>query len=510
VAVLPEGTSLKHGTFVVERLLGRGGFGEVYLARQPRMERAVAIKVLTPAIAADESGLLRFKREALAAGSLSHPHVLPVHDFDYDDAADVWFLAMQYVPGGRTLSDRVGVPLLPHEAARLISAVASALDAAHALGIVHRDIKPANVLLDGDRPLLTDFGIAFLATTIGITATGTSIGTPVYMAPEQVLGHPVDARSDQYSLAVMAYQLLSGDLPFRGDPHSVMYQHVHAAPPPLREDRPALLAKLEAVLLRALSKQPRDRYESCGDFAAALTAAAPVQSASETIAASPGGTLSSTPSLTTRVSRPEAAMRTRAPRFGPPRLAALVGLAGIAALLVVVLLTSRTTPSPDFVVGVASPSSADATRAPAGAPPAPSPLVGGAAFVFATEVDGNGVARNAGTSFDFGSSDIYAVFPTSGRLPRLRVYHPTPGADDYYAYLEPAPGETGVSLGWRWFLNGQEITRFRYATEPMGPGDYVWLQMFNRSGPVLQPGTYAVTVEVNGEPIGTNRLEIQR
>lgn len=274
--VLREGTSLKHDTFIIIRQLGRGGKGEVYLARQPRMGRDVAIKVLSGMAAQDPQALARFQREALAAASLSHPNVLAVHDFDFDDGAGAWFLAMQYIPGGHSLAQRLGKALELEEVTRIVAGVADALDAAHARGIVHRDVKPDNILLDGERPLLSDFGIAHLASMEGITAAGYSVGTPLYMSPEQWSGKPVGAQSDQYSLAIVAYELLAGRAPFDGEPVALAVHHLKTPPPRLRATNPSIPAAVEAVLLKAMSKQPEARFRSCGEFAGALAAATAV------------------------------------------------------------------------------------------------------------------------------------------------------------------------------------------------------------------------------------------
>lgn len=273
--VLREGTALKRGTFVVASLIGRGGFGEVYLARQPRMDRQVAIKVLTPSVGEDQDILRRFEREALAAGSLMHPNVLPVFDFDLDEETGVWFLAMQYVPGGRTLKDLLGPPLDLEEVARIVASVGSALDAAHARGIVHRDVKPANVLMDGERPMLTDFGIAHLGSLTGLTGAGMAVGTPAYISPEQALGRAVGPRSDQYSLAVMTFEMLTGRLPFSGDSVSLVMQHVNSPAPPVEQFNPQVPAGARLAISRGLGKNPEDRYDSCTSFAAALLETAP-------------------------------------------------------------------------------------------------------------------------------------------------------------------------------------------------------------------------------------------
>jgi eukaryotic-like serine/threonine-protein kinase len=273
MAVLQPGTKLKHGTFEIVSLLGSGGFGEVYLGRQSRVERDVAIKVLHPHIGANADMVVRFQREAFSAANLAHPHVLTVFDFDFDDSTGAWFLAMQYVPGGRTLRDVLGPPRSVAETVYLIEGVAGALDAAHARGIVHRDVKPENVMLDGNRVLLTDFGIAHLSEMSGLTAVGLTIGTPAYMSPEQAMGHPVGARSDQYALAVMVYEMLAGRLPFQGEPVAQMVQHASVEPPPLETFNPEIVPSARAAVARALSKNPDDRYSSCTAFIDALRVA---------------------------------------------------------------------------------------------------------------------------------------------------------------------------------------------------------------------------------------------
>ncbi len=270
---LAAGTTLKRGTFEIVSYLGRGGFGEVYLARQTRIERDVAIKVLLPHVSENADVVTRFQREALAAATLLHPNVLTVFDFDFDEEARAWFLAMQFVPGGRTLRNLLGSPLSLAEVLPLVEGIAGALDAAHARGIVHRDVKPENVLLDGQRPLLADFGIAHLATMTGMTATGFAVGTPAYMSPEQAAGKPVSPKSDQYALSVIVYEMLAGRPPFVGDPISLIMQHSNAVPPPLASFNPGVGAAARAAILLAMSKNPDDRYESCLELVHELEAA---------------------------------------------------------------------------------------------------------------------------------------------------------------------------------------------------------------------------------------------
>jgi hypothetical protein len=240
------------------------------------MNREVAIKVLNPNLSDDPEVVERFQREALAAAALRHPHVLPVFDFDFDEDADVWFLAMQYVPGGRTLKDRMGLPMDVDETTRILLGVAGALDAAHSRGIIHRDVKPANVLIDGDHAALADFGIAHLGNMTGITQTGMAIGTPVYMSPEQAMNRPIGPAADQYSLGIMAFEMLTGRPPFVGDSLALVMQHVNSPPPGVSQFNAGVALTAAAAVARALSKNPEDRFPSCTDFVRALAPATTV------------------------------------------------------------------------------------------------------------------------------------------------------------------------------------------------------------------------------------------
>jgi Protein kinase domain len=239
----------------------------------------VALKILAPAAAADEAFRRRFIRESRAAAAVDDPHIIPV--FEAGEADGVLFLAMRYVPGGdaHSLVRRIG-PLSPSRAAAIVSSMASALDAAHAAGLVHRDVKPANMLVDArpgrpDHVYLADFGLSKGAlSSHGLTASGQFLGTPGYCAPEQMQGSPTDGRADQYSLACVAFELLSGAPPFpRDQVTAVIWAHMSEPPPLLTSRRPGLPAAVDGVVARALAKTPTSRYASCREFADALRAA---------------------------------------------------------------------------------------------------------------------------------------------------------------------------------------------------------------------------------------------
>jgi hypothetical protein len=262
----------------LEDRIGHGGMAVVFRAYDRRLDRLVALKVLTPALAGDEAFRRRFIRESRAAAAVDHPHIIPI--FEAGESEGVLFIAMRYVRGGDvgSLLRRIG-PLPAERAAEIVAQMASALDAAHARGLVHRDVKPANMLLDErpdpDRPdhvYLSDFGLTKASLTIsGLTAAGQFLGTLDYVAPEQIEGGPIDGRTDQYALACAAFELLCADPPFRRDDSvAVMYAHLHETPPKLRQRRPELPGEVDDVLAKALAKTPAGRYASCRQFAVAL------------------------------------------------------------------------------------------------------------------------------------------------------------------------------------------------------------------------------------------------
>ena len=268
------------GRYQLLQLIGKGGMGEVWLAEDPILHRQVAIKTLPTHSLSDREFSQRFEREAQAAASLNHPHILPVHDYGQQVLPSghiVTYIVLPYLTGG-SLSDRIAaysarrIPMPAQEAISHLSQVAEAIDYAHEQGIIHRDIKPGNMLLRSDNWLmLADFGIArMLASSEQLTQQGIGIGTPQYMAPEQAQGK-AEFASDNYSLAVIAYQLFTGHLPFQADTgYAITIQHMTMPPPPPRQLNPALSPAFETVLLHGLAKNPVQRLSSARTFVAEL------------------------------------------------------------------------------------------------------------------------------------------------------------------------------------------------------------------------------------------------
>lgn len=271
---------LPHGTlFAGHEILGvagRGGMGVVYRARQLDLDRTVALKLIAPSLAQDPAFRERFIRESRVAASLDHPNVIPVFSAGEEDG--VLYLAMRHVVGDdlRTLVRREG-PLDGPRAAQITRQLGAALDAAHVRGIVHRDVKPANVLLgEGDHVYLTDFGLTKRADSAGgQTRAGGWVGTLGYVAPEQIRGERVDARTDVYALGCVLFHALSGAPPYGHESdEATMWAHLHDPTPPLPDDAPACSPELDAVIARALAKDPADRFPSAGDLGRAALAAA--------------------------------------------------------------------------------------------------------------------------------------------------------------------------------------------------------------------------------------------
>src|SRR5687768_7794547 len=255
--------------------------GIVYLAKDPLIGRLVALKTIRGAAHADDDETQefqqRFIREAQAAGILNHPSIVTVHDIGLDEATNTNFIAMEYVEGNNlkeVLSQ--GRALSFEQIGDIAAQIAEALDFAHSKGIVHRDVKPANIiLLEGNRAKITDFGIAKIASgAANLTTTGQFLGTPNYMAPEQVKGAPVDGRTDIFALGICLYECLTRRKPFGGDSlTSISYKIVHEPFPPLREINPQIPEGFEDVVANCLAKDPSKRYQRARDLAVALRTA---------------------------------------------------------------------------------------------------------------------------------------------------------------------------------------------------------------------------------------------
>src|SRR5579884_1945015 len=255
------------GKYESQNRLGEGGMAEVWKAFDPQLKRFVAIKFLHAQLGSDPDFMIRFEREGQAIASLRHPNIVQVYDFQTatpGSGIPLTYMVMDYIEG-QTLAEYIrntsggGSFLSPQQIVRLFTPICLAVDYAHEQGIIHRDIKPANILLDARQkryntmgePILTDFGIVKMLGAATLTMTGTSMGTPLYISPEQVKGQPGNEKSDIYSLGVMLYQLCTGMPPFRGDsPYTIMMQHVHYTPPPASSFNQKITPELDAVLDR--------------------------------------------------------------------------------------------------------------------------------------------------------------------------------------------------------------------------------------------------------------------
>jgi len=258
------------GGYNIEEELGRGGMAAVYKALQLNLDRYVAIKILLPHLASDTEFVRRFQQEARAAASLKHPNIITIYDVGRDTVTDSYYIAMEYIEGEslkELLADSGA--LSRWQAMDVLRPLASALDHAHEKGFVHRDIKSSNILIEkgSGRAVLTDFGVAkALHEGSSMTQNGAFIGTVYYAAPEQIQGQPVDHRADLYAFGVLAYEVLSGGVPFSGTTMSVLYAQVHEPAPLLHEKDVRLPAGVDAVLGRMMAKRPGDRYETAQTF----------------------------------------------------------------------------------------------------------------------------------------------------------------------------------------------------------------------------------------------------
>jgi Protein kinase domain/PASTA domain len=356
---LPAG--VEFAGFRIERTLGHGGMGIVYLARELRLDRDVALKVIRTELAEDERFRARFREETRTAASIEHPRVVTV--FGAGERDGLLFVSMRYVPG-RDLGRLTAAhgPLPADEAASLIAEVADGLDAVHAAGLVHRDVKPANVLVgepgpadDGLAAFLTDFGLAKIAaSTSGLTATGEVIGTVDYMAPEQIEGRRVDARTDVYALGCVLFHAVTGEVPFpERESSAKMWAHLNE-PPPALASRGGGRTALDPVIRRAMAKDPADRFPSAGDLGRAAVAATRGEAVTEPEhlvgvgEAAPAAETIPLPTATAPTERqPRGRGRRRLRRIVIPLIALLVAAAlTFGALIAVPKLTDSDNPAP--------------------------------------------------------------------------------------------------------------------------------------------------------------------
>lgn len=248
------------GQYKITEQIGKGGMATIFKAYQPGLNREVALKILPPYVAEKEGFTERFTREAQAIGNLHHPNILPVYDSGQDKGYG--YIAMRYVPNATTLSNLMNKKLDTGQIIRITKQIADALDHAHRQGVVHRDIKPSNILMDGDWVLLSDFGLAKMVETPSeLTGTGVGIGTPAYMLPEQAKGQQVDRRTDIYSLGIMLFEMLTGQVPHKAEtPLATVVKRINEPLPLPRSFNPDIPPAVEHVLLKALAKEPAERY----------------------------------------------------------------------------------------------------------------------------------------------------------------------------------------------------------------------------------------------------------
>ncbi len=279
------------GKYEIQSEIGRGGMGIVYRAHDTMLRRTVAVKVLSPQLAADSTFVQRFRPEAVAAANLRHPNIVTIYDVGEDALSGqaIHYIVMENVEGETLdrLLQRQRRPLTLHQTDEIIRQVADALHYAHERGMIHRDVKPSNIMLSPDGHVtLMDFGLVRAGEMSHLTQTGSVLGTPLYMAPEQVMGAEIDRRTDIYALGIVIYELLTGQVPFmRTTPLAIAHAHVYDPPPPLREKRPDLPPSVETVVLRALAKNPGGRYRNANqlatDFSRATTGQMPAGLAQE-------------------------------------------------------------------------------------------------------------------------------------------------------------------------------------------------------------------------------------
>lgn len=348
------------GEFEILRELGRGGMAAVYLARDLALGRNVAVKVMAPGLLMGQGMVDRFRQEAVTVANLHHPNIITIHTVR--QAETLHFFVMELVDGG-SLEDvlRRPEPVSVAVTQAILYQIGTGLAYAHRRGVVHRDIKPANVLLDGDgNAIVTDFGIAKVTSSANLTQTGLTIGTPKYMSPEQCLARELSGASDQYSLGVVAYEMLTGDPPFGGSPFEIMQAHASAPVPGIRERRPDCPPEIEAAVLRMLAKDPAERFPSVAEAIEAVGGYLP--GPRDPLRAELARLVKPDTAVPTEVWSPMGPLSSRSPSPGPglptparaptwwqhPRLSfLLVGVLGLAGVSILAVMLIRGWPTRD-------------------------------------------------------------------------------------------------------------------------------------------------------------------
>ena len=325
-------TQTLEGRYRVAKMVGRGGMGAVFLAQDLTLERPVAIKVLPPEVSNDETLVGRFEREARTAAKLDHPNIIPI--FAVESAGDLHYFVMKFVDGESLEQVLASGALSMEQSQECLWEAARALGHAHTRNVVHRDIKPGNIMFDHDgRVMLADFGISkAMQSSTQYTQTGQVIGTPFYMSPEQAKGQEVDGRSDQYSLAVVGFQMITGRLPFQDQAvHTIIYKHIFEEPPSIRELRPDCPAYVAAALHKALAKEPDGRFPTMDAFAGAVM---PHRRISSALGVGSGGVERASPDAPTTIT-PATGPTIVTPQKEPKKRRVGVATALVSGLLVV-------------------------------------------------------------------------------------------------------------------------------------------------------------------------------
>ncbi len=414
--------------YLIEEQIGSGGMAAVFRARDEALGRVAAVKVIIPDAVGDQEFRARFLRESRMAAAVDHPHILPVYGAGQADG--LLYIAMRFVPGGdlAELVRRSGGPLAPAQAAELVAQVASALDAAHAAGLVHRDVKPQNILIDAvpERPghaFLSDFGLSKGSdSTTGLTAAGDFVGTADFCAPEQIKDIGVDGRADQYALGCVAFVLLTGKVPFpRSTAMATLYAHIHDPVPAPTELRPGLPPAVSDVIARALAKSPADRYARCGEFAEALRQAlltpqaATAPAARQAPAARGGRPPAASTTIAAVVPAGQPARTEPGPAHGASRRAARSRRRLLGAALAAAAVTAAAVVIPRTLADHANLAAAPAATSPAAKPPPAGPLTATLTTTLtapAAEIADDGM--KALESMAFGPGGVLAVSIYSG------------------------------------------------------------------------------------------------